>query len=130
MRDYRAGARRHEEMERIARGYGDGEIEAVAAWFAAQPWRPTPSANDAALAREGLRAARNRCASCHGPRGAGGTAGPRLAGQPAAYLAVASAAYRDGLRTGPRARAKAVVMRGLKDEAIEAVAHFYAGLKE
>ncbi len=41
------------------------------------------------------------CSGCHGDRGAGipGVAFPRLAGQPAAYLAAQMRAFRDGVRT-------------------------------
>ena len=41
------------------------------------------------------------CSGCHGDRGAGipGVAFPRLAGQPAAYLATQMRAFRDGVRT-------------------------------
>ena len=39
---YRSGARASEEMGRIARGYDDAEIAALAAWFAARPPRGEP----------------------------------------------------------------------------------------
>lgn len=36
MRDFRAGTRPATVMDRIARGFTDAEIQAIAAWYAAQ----------------------------------------------------------------------------------------------
>ncbi len=127
MEDYRSNARPNEEMARISRGFDDEAIAALARYFANQDWTPTGMPSDEALAREGLQTARNRCASCHGSRGSGGVSGPRLAGQPVAYLISASTAYRDGVRTGQGARAKVFAMKGLTDEQIRALSHFYSG---
>ncbi len=37
MREYRSGAWPSSVMGRIAKGFDDGQINAIAAWFAAQP---------------------------------------------------------------------------------------------
>jgi sulfide dehydrogenase cytochrome subunit len=37
MREYRSGAWPSSVMGRIAKGFNDSEIDAIAAWFAAQP---------------------------------------------------------------------------------------------
>ncbi len=37
MREYRSGAWPSSVMGRIAKGFDDQQIEAIAAWFAAQP---------------------------------------------------------------------------------------------
>jgi cytochrome c553 len=41
------------------------------------------------------------CAACHGARGEGTASGPRIAGQPAAYLERQLAAFADGRRDNP-----------------------------
>ncbi|MEN7430913.1 c-type cytochrome [Chromobacterium sp. TRC.1.1.SA] len=75
---------------------GDGDIKALAAYFAAQPPAPArPAGGDPALLAAGrklyaegnLAVGTPPCFSCHGDRGEGGSAAPRLAGQHAAYLA-------------------------------------------
>ncbi|WP_158677470.1 c-type cytochrome [Chromobacterium vaccinii] len=74
----------------------EGGIKALAAYFAAQPPAPArPAGGDPALLAAGrklyaegnLAVGTPPCFSCHGDRGEGGSAAPRLAGQHAAYLA-------------------------------------------
>ncbi|MCD4486000.1 cytochrome c [Chromobacterium vaccinii] len=74
----------------------EGDIKALAAYFAAQPPAPArPASGDPALLAAGrklyaegnLAVGTPPCFSCHGDRGEGGSAAPRLAGQHAAYLA-------------------------------------------
>ncbi|GLR68003.1 cytochrome c [Acidocella aquatica] len=69
------------------------------------------------------------CDSCHGPGGAGvGAQFPRLAGQPAVYLAAQLNGWRDGTRkTGPLGLMSAIAHR-LSPAQISAVAAYYAAL--
>lgn len=69
------------------------------------------------------------CDSCHGPGGAGvGAQFPRLAGQPAMYLAAQLNSWRDGTRkTGPLGLMAAVAHR-LTPAQITAVSAYYAAL--
>ncbi len=39
MQDFRSGARNGTVMPQLAKGYTDAQIDAMAAWFAAQPAR-------------------------------------------------------------------------------------------
>ncbi|MCD4501579.1 c-type cytochrome [Chromobacterium vaccinii] len=75
---------------------GDGDIKALAAYFAAQPPAPArPAGGDPALLAAGrklyaegnLAVGTPPCFSCHGEKGEGGSAAPRLAGQLPDYLA-------------------------------------------
>lgn len=75
---------------------GDGDIKALAAYFAAQPPAPArPAGGDPALLAAGrklyaegnLAVGTPPCFSCHGDKGEGGSAAPRLAGQLPDYLA-------------------------------------------
>ena len=77
----------------------------------------------------GLAAGIPSCDSCHGPGGAGvGAWFPRLAGQPAVYLAAQLNSWRDGTRkTGPLGLMSAIAHR-LTPAQITAVAAYYAAL--
>lgn len=126
LRAYRSGARESYVMKIVASGYDDAGIDAIAEWFASRPWRATPVANDAALAAAGAELAAARCAACHGADGRGAELAPRLAGQPAEYLALAARSYLSGGRADAAA---AEGLAGLSDAEIAAAAHFYAGLR-
>lgn len=126
MRAYRTGARDSYVMKIVVSGYDDAETQAIAAWFAAQPWRNTPVASDPALAAEGAAVAEARCAACHGADGRGDARAPRLAGQPAEYLILAARAYLNGERHD---EAAAAGLADLGEREIAAAAHYYAGLR-
>ncbi|MDE2464150.1 MAG: c-type cytochrome [Alphaproteobacteria bacterium] len=74
----------------VASTIADKRIDALAAYYAAQP--PTPPAPKAPLAQKGrdlfLHGAEGvpACQQCHGAEGAGAGATPRIAGQHAPYL--------------------------------------------
>ncbi|HET7307015.1 MAG TPA: c-type cytochrome [Gammaproteobacteria bacterium] len=65
------------------------------------------------------------CAACHGQSGAGGGRGtyPRLAGQPAAYLARQLHDFKSGLRAN---RIMQPLAAGLSDQQITALAQYYS----
>lgn len=97
MRAYRLGFRddpqAHDHMWEPAGKLDDAMIDAVAAYFSAQP-PPAGIPADPALAAKGRALYENGvpsrnvsgCASCHGPRAAGSGVFPRLAGQRADYV--------------------------------------------
>ncbi len=86
-------------MNEVAKALTEAEVEAVAAHYAAQPWRPQEQAFDAALARRGERVHARKCGKCH-------LQGGRLAesdlaitaGQWRPYLAAQFQAFDDGRR--------------------------------
>jgi cytochrome c553 len=83
-------------------------------------------ANAADIA-EGKRVAESSCARCHGGRGVSATRGvPHIAGQRAAYLHLQLKAYQKGAR--PQS-AMAGAVRFLRDDALVAVAAYYASLE-
>jgi cytochrome c553 len=65
------------------------------------------------------------CQGCHGPHGEGvaATAGPRIAGQTAEYLAAQLHAYADGARTNPVMTA---IAKGLDDQKKADAAAYFA----
>ncbi|MBD0273715.1 MAG: c-type cytochrome [Acetobacteraceae bacterium] len=115
-------------MPDMAQGLEDGQIEDLAAHFAALPPGPPPDRGeaDAAKAKEGeALVARLNCGVCHLPTFAGRAQIPRIAGQREDYLAHALTQYRDGTRHGSDTDMNAV-MYGVTDEEIAALAHYMA----
>jgi cytochrome c553 len=97
MRAYRYGFRddpqAHDKMWSQAGKLDDALVDALAAYYAAQPPHPGTPGDPALVARgkalyaHGLPASDvTDCASCHGPNGEGRDMFPRLAGQRADYL--------------------------------------------
>jgi cytochrome c553 len=115
-------------MPDMAQGLEDGQIEDLAAHFAALPPAPPPDRGgaDAAKVKEGeALAARLNCGVCHLPTFAGRAQIPRIAGQREDYLVHALTQYRDGTRRGSDTNMNAV-MYGVTDAQIAALAHFMA----
>jgi len=113
-------------MQDVARGLGDADIEALAAFFAAQPSGPPEdrAARDAARFERGKAlSARMNCGVCHLPDYAGRNQIPRLAGQREEYLAQALADFRDNRRAGSDTQMNGV-MYGVTDSDIAALAHY------
>jgi sulfide dehydrogenase cytochrome subunit len=129
MRAYKRGERDHDQMKAIAEGFTDAQIDAMGAWFESRPWVNTPVPHDPAKARDAETLAEGLCATCHGPDGKGTGAGPRLAGQPADYLALALHDYKDGTRASHTARVASTLLDNLSDEEIAATSNYYAGLR-
>lgn len=129
MQEYRDGSRYSTIMGRIARGYSDAEIDAMARFFAAQSWTPGEQDIDEDLAEQGLALhTGNMCAGCHGAQGMASSPDvPNLAGQYADYLYFQMRDYANPHMAVPDT---AMVMRplcqGMKDEELKALAHFYA----
>ena len=83
----------------------DSTIDALAAYYAAQPTRagdsgdPAVVARGAAIYKDGIPSESvPPCATCHGPDGHGLGDFPRLAGQHAQYLLKQLASFQNGLR--------------------------------
>jgi sulfide dehydrogenase cytochrome subunit len=126
MRAYKSGGRGYYVMNIIAAGFDDAQVEAMAGWFAGQPWVATGTPHDAAKAAAGAAVAEAICAGCHGPGGEGTEVAPRLAGQPVEYLMLAAEAYRSGERSEQMV---ADVLGMVGGDDIEAAAHYYASLR-
>ena len=115
-------------MPDMAQGLDDGQIEDLAAHFAALPPGSPPDRGeaDAARAREGAAMSQKmNCGVCHLPTYAGRAQIPRLAGQREEYLVHALTQYRDGTRRGSDTNMNAV-MYGVSDAQIAVLAHYLA----
>ncbi|MGO8952261.1 MAG: DmsE family decaheme c-type cytochrome [Rhodomicrobium sp.] len=124
MREYANGHRKNAVMRALLSGVGEGELEGIAAYYAAQtPARAhTPARGDASAGRTAGAA----CAGCHGEHGVSANpAWPSLAGQDSQYLAAALRAYKDGLRSDATMKGMA---SSLDNRTIEDLAAYYASL--
>lgn len=128
MREFREGRRAATIMDRIAKGYTPEQVQAMAGYFAAQPYRPPARRFDAALAKEGQRLHERFCEKCHSDNGRDADDSAVLAGQPERYLRWTLDDYVSGRRQAPRKmrrRLEQVDVR-LGKEGFAALAHFYA----
>jgi len=134
LRDYRSGRRRAQgEMGPSARALNDGDLRAVARYFAAQ----TPSrraapgaASDLALGERLYRQGKPgmvACIACHVPRTRPAPFGyPRVLGQNAAYVRRQLNAYRSGQRRNDRFGLMRRIARRLSAREIAAISRYAA----
>lgn len=149
MKQYRSGERPSTVMGRLAKGYSDAEIEAMASFYARMRPSPVKRPADAGLAEKGRAVFYRQCRICHLDRGPlwreihrnrdydgtcrhchadygndGDEATPLIASQWPRYLSLQLQEFKDGRR--PMSRTKASRLKSLSEEDIEAVASFYA----
>lgn len=129
MLDYKEGNRYATIMDRIAWGYSEAEIEAMAEFFAAQPYRPAPQDFDADLAARGAAIHDSNCNNCHSE---GGTYpeldSAQLAGQWIPYL---EDAFQDFMEHGrPQPRGMQRRLADFSDADVQALIHYYASQQD
>jgi len=99
---FREQQRKNEVMTPLAQNLTDGDIEALAAYFAAQPRRNDSAPSSASASVEGGKAVADahRCGTCHLPDYAGREQIPRLSAQREDYLVKTMLDYKRGERSG------------------------------
>lgn len=135
LENFASGARRHPQMEWIARRLSVDVRQKVAAYYAALPVATlgtselTVSCKGARLYHEGApRLGIASCVSCHGADGRGNAGNPALAGQSAAYLAHQLDAWATGERYGDPDGTMTAISRALHPADRQAVADYAAAL--
>ena len=115
-------------MDRIAKGYTDEQIEAMAVHFAAMPVYKANVPHDAGKAKAGFAIYDKGCAKCHDEGGAlpDDDAGI-LAGQWLPWLQYSMADFQSGHREMPKKMKKEV--EKLSDAELESVLHYFASQK-
>ena len=115
-------------MNRIAKGYTDEQIEAMAGYFASLPVYKANVPHDAAKAKMGADIYDKGCAKCHDEGGAlpDDDAGI-LAGQWLKWMEFSMDDFKSGHREMPRKMKKQVDK--LSDAELEAVLHYFASQK-
>jgi cytochrome c553 len=124
---YRESRRKSAEMNAVAAGLSDAELDGLADYVARLP-PPTPAADQGAnarLARAQALAAKRLCASCHNGDYSGREQMPRVAGQREGYLLKAFKDYQSGRRIGTQA-AMAEAIRGLDESELADLAYYLA----
>ena len=135
---YAAGTRHSGYMQSVASQLSDPQLEAMTAWVAGLPRRPSPAApadpaaqaRGAAIATGGVASRRiPACDSCHAINRANAAAYPAIAGQNYWYLRDQLTLFRNGQRgTDTVGNVMVGAARGLNDGEIAALAQHYAAL--
>jgi len=126
MRQYKTDERSSTIMGRLARGYTDAQIDALASYFAAQTWVSPFQEVDKKLLQRGEKIHRDKCEMCHKDNGRYMDAQtPRLAGQAIAHLRIVLDEYRDEERRVMKKYMKKL-MKKIRAKDVEALANFYA----
>ncbi|MBU0501537.1 MAG: c-type cytochrome [Gammaproteobacteria bacterium] len=132
MTAYKSDTRPSTIMARIAKGYSEGEIKAMAEFFATKPFKAVPQESDATLAKHGANLHKKYCEKCHEE---GGTSTKDdagiLAGQWTPYLSYTMEDFMGGKREmDKKMKKKLDEMHGKTgDEGIKQLLNFYAGRK-
>lgn len=126
---YKTGERDSTIMGRIAKGYTDTELKAIAGFMAKQKWVSAPIKVDTKLAAAGKTVHEEQCKTCHEDGGrVQEDEAPRLAGQwPDYSLHFLHVCKGKGKRCSPRKMGKRVMK--LSDDELKALAHYYASEK-
>lgn len=148
MQDFKAGARRDDQMSPQAANLAEADMADIAAFFAARKPSPAAEADKTQLTKgeqiylrgKGRPAPVTACVGCHGPKGDGNRdwrntqlrppvlLAPAIGAQHAAYVAKQLAAYRAGRRDNDPARVMRDIARGLDDGEIAALAVYVSTL--
>jgi len=127
MQAFKSGDRKATVMDRVAKGYSDEQITAMANYFAAQKPVPMNQSFSADKAKLGARLHDDYCEKCHEDGGTNTEASALLAGQSMLYLKYSMEDFKAGHREVPKKMSKQV--RKMLDEhgpsSIEAVLNFY-----
>jgi sulfide dehydrogenase cytochrome subunit len=132
MLNYKNDKRYSTIMGRIAKGYSDEQIEAMADYFSAKPWVSAKVETDPEMVSLGRQLHTSKgCIGCHGSTGISPMpTAPRMAGQYPEYLKIQMQYYADPSKPiPPTAMPMRGMLSGLSDEYLTALAHFYASQK-
>jgi cytochrome c553 len=121
---FREQQRKNEVMTPIAKALLDGDIETLAAYFAAQKRVPLDAPTDEGAAARGKAVAdTHRCGACHLPDYLGREQIPRLAAQRPDYLVKTMRDYKTGARSGLDGMMTSVLHNVTDEQIIELAAY-------
>jgi sulfide dehydrogenase cytochrome subunit len=127
MQALKSGKRHSTVMGRIARGYTDDELKAMAGYFASRKWVTRAQKTDPAKVTKGANLHKKHCDKCHEENGRVSEDGGILAGQWMPYLVYQMEDYTTGKTKMPEKMEKQV--KGLSAADIDALIHFYVSQK-
>jgi sulfide dehydrogenase cytochrome subunit len=128
MKKFKSGERPSTIMGRLAKGYSDAEITAMAEFFSKQKLHVTSQTVDMAKVKRGASLQESNCGRCHiedGKEGKDDT--PVMASQWLPYMQMQMADYLSGKRKMPEKMKEKVDPMSKED--IDALLHFYASVK-
>lgn len=128
MKKFKSGERSGSIMGRLAKGYSDAEITAMAEFFSKQKLHVTSQTVDAAKVKKGASLQEANCGRCHiedGKEGKDDT--PVMASQWLPYMQMQMADYLSGKRKMPEKMKEKVDPMSKED--LDALLHFYASVK-
>jgi sulfide dehydrogenase cytochrome subunit len=131
MKSYRDGSRVSTIMGRIAKGYNDEELAAMAEFFSKQKFVAADQQADEALAKKGAKLHDKYCEKCHEDGGKSAADGGVLAGQWLPYMTYSFEDFMAGTREMPKKMKKKVEKMHKKegDDGIKQLLNFYASQK-
>lgn len=130
MQEYRAGLRGSTIMGRIAKGYNDQQLAAIADFFAKQQRTPAPQKYDPAFVKHGAQLHLKRCEACHRDNGASMALDMQpLAGQWAGYLQLYMSSCADTKWKNRHPDAMSAICSDLSVDDVAALVQFYASQK-
>lgn len=125
MKQWKYDERSSITMGRIVKGFSDDEIDALAVYFAKQPWVPSPQAAAAPVLAKGKSAIAEKCEDCHGVTGSDPDVdAPKINGQWAKYMELELAKYRSKEFKMPHRKMKKAAHEA-KDADVAATARYY-----
>ncbi len=116
-------------MGRIAKGYSEDEIKAMAKYYSGMKFVPAKQKQDAKLAKKGAKLHDKYCEKCHAEGGSSAEDDSGiLRGQWTPYVRWSLADYIDGTRTPPKKMKKKLdkMVKKEGDKGVEALLIFYA----
>ncbi|TRZ93268.1 MAG: cytochrome c4 [Rhodocyclaceae bacterium] len=128
MKKFKSGDRPSSIMGRLAKGYSDADITAMAVFFSKQKLHATNQALDKARIAKGASLQEANCGRCHledGKEGKDDT--PAMASQWLPYMQMQMADYLSGKRKMPQEMKEKVDPMSKED--LESLLHFYASVK-
>ena len=126
---FREGRRKDAQMSPFAANLSNGDLNNIAAYFAAQKLVPSAYKSDPASAEAGPRLAQQfNCVQCHGATLMGQQHIPRLAGQQHEYLKAQLRGFKASTRFDMDGQMTSAV-QALSDADIEVLANYLAGIK-
>nr|VFJ44797.1 MAG: sulfide dehydrogenase (flavocytochrome c), cytochrome c subunit [Candidatus Kentron sp. DK] len=127
MEEYKSGERPATIMDRIAKGYSEEEIKAMAAWFAKKPFGRVTQVHDSAKVDAGEKLHKKYCESCHEDSGKLADGNSVLAGQWIPYLRYSMEDFLSEAREMPKKMKKKMerLVKKEGDDGVEAIVQYY-----